>query len=80
MRLEIITNSESEKDGKFGIRLIHNRKSMELYARSQEIQEKWIGKLKQFCTLVTYSLQYINIKLIGEGSFAKVGILNLFIS
>lgn len=72
MRLEIISNSDNEKEDKFGIRLIHNRKFIELYARSQDIQEKWVGKLKQFCTLATYSQQYVNIKLIGEGSFAKV--------
>lgn len=72
MRMEIIKNSENEKDEKHGIKLIQNEKSMELYARSQEVQEKWIEKLKQFCILTTYDTQYENVKLIGEGSFAKV--------
>ncbi len=72
MRVEALHNSENEKDDRFGIRFIHNRQYMELYARSFEVQDKWMGKLKQFCVLNTYSLQYMNIKLIGEGSFAKV--------
>jgi len=72
MRLEIINSSENEKDDKFGIRFVRNGQSMELYARSKEVQEKWVGRLKQFCILSTYSEQYTNIKLIGEGTFAKV--------
>jgi len=71
MHLEVINSSENEKEDKFGIRFIHNRRSMELYARSREVQEKWVGRLKQFCILNTYAEQYTNVKLIGEGSFAK---------
>jgi hypothetical protein len=70
--VEQLKNSESEKDGKFGFRLIHNRKSLELYARSAEVLEKWMSKLKQFCIQTDYSSNYTNIKMIGEGSFAKV--------
>lgn len=72
MRVEVIKSSENEKDEKFGIRFIHNRQYMELYARSLEVREKWMGKLKQFCTLNNYSEQYTNVKLVGQGSFAKV--------
>eukprot|EP00331_Platyophrya_macrostoma_P013682 CAMPEP_0176415868 /NCGR_PEP_ID=MMETSP0127-20121128/6037_1 /TAXON_ID=938130 /ORGANISM="Platyophrya macrostoma, Strain WH" /LENGTH=596 /DNA_ID=CAMNT_0017795895 /DNA_START=34 /DNA_END=1824 /DNA_ORIENTATION=- len=72
MRVEVIKSSENEKDEKFGIRFIHNRQYMELYARSLEVREKWMGKLKQFCTLNNYADQYTNIKLVGQGSFAKV--------
>lgn len=70
--MEKLRNSENEKDEKFGIRLIHNRKSMELYARSADVQDKWIAKLKQFCVQTDYNSHYTNVKMIGEGTFAKV--------
>ena len=76
MRLEVINSTENEKDDKFGIKFVHNRQSMELYARSKEVQEKWLGRLRQFCILSTYADQYANVKLIGEGSFAKVVLPN----
>ena len=72
MRIEAIHSNENDKDEKFGIRFIQNRQYMELFARSIEVQDKWIGKLKQFCILNTFAMHYINLKLIGEGSFAKV--------
>jgi hypothetical protein len=72
MHVEVIKSSENEKDEKFGIKFTHNRQYMELYARSLEVREKWMGKLKQFCTLNSYEEQYTNVKLIGQGSFAKV--------
>ena len=72
MRLEVISNTENEKEEKFGIKLIQNRQYMELYSRAQDVHEKWIEKLKQFCILTTYETQYEHVKLIGEGSFAKV--------
>lgn len=72
MRLEKIINKENEKDEKFGIRLIHNRKYIELYARSSEVQDKWLSKLKQYCILTDYASNYSETKMIGEGSFAKV--------
>ena len=77
MRLEPLKNSENEKDGKYGFRLIHNRKSIELYARSAEVLEKWMSKLKQFCVQTDFSSHYSNLKMIGEGSFAKVTFLEL---
>lgn len=75
MRLEKISNPENERDEKFGIRLVHNRKHIELYARSGDVQDKWFSKLKQFCILTEYTANYSNIKMIGEGSFAKVAFL-----
>ena len=72
MRVEVLRSNENDREEKYGIRLIHNGQCIELYARSVEVQDKWIGKLRRFCIMNTYSMQYMNIKLIGEGSFAKV--------
>lgn len=71
MRAEKIHN-ENEKDDKFGVRLIHNREYCELYARSQDVQEKWITALAKFCVFTSYSSSFVNIKAIGKGSFARV--------
>jgi hypothetical protein len=73
MRLEKIPQ-QNEKDDKYGIRLIHNRTFCELYARAKDVQEKWIAKLTQFCVLTNYSSCFVNMKVIGKGSFAKVRI------
>ena len=75
MRVQVINSTENENDEKFGIRFIHNQQFIELYARSLELREEWMEKLKRFCTLINYDEQYTNLKLIGQGSFAKVTIL-----
>ena len=72
MTLQKLSNAENEKDEKFGIRLIHNRKCIELYAKNRDVQDKWISKLKEFCIQSDYASNYQNVKMIGEGSFAKV--------
>lgn len=72
LRVEVIEGTEKKRDTKFGIRFIRNQKSVELYARSLEIQQNWMEKLKQFCILNSYSARYKTEKLIGEGSYAKV--------
>lgn len=71
MRLEKI-HDDNEKEAKYGIRLIHNNEFCEMYARSKEVQEKWISELTRFCVLTCYSSSYVNIKAIGKGSFARV--------
>jgi len=72
MRLEKIPTQIQGKDEKFGFRLTHNRQYTDFYVPSKEQQDKWILKLKQFCIMTNYSSNYINIKTIGKGSFAKV--------
>ena len=75
MRIEKIAN-EGDKEEKFGIRLIHNRQFCEMFARSQDFQEKWIVSLSKFCILTSYSSMFVNIKAIGKGSFARVCLNN----
>ena len=72
MRLSKITNSANEKEEKFGFRLTHNRQHTELFTHSKEQLDNWMEKLKQFCIMTNYSSCYVNIKMIGKGSFAKV--------
>ena len=71
MRIEKVF-IDNEKDKIFGFKLIHNNMSCELFARSKEVQEKWITALSKFCVLTFYSANFVNIKVIGKGSFARV--------
>jgi len=71
MRIEKIY-VQNEKEEKFGLRLIHNGAYCEIYARSKDVQEKWLGALTRFCVLTFYSSCFVNIKVIGKGSFARV--------
>lgn len=70
-RLELISN-ENEKDEKYGIRLTHNSHYCELYARSKELYDAWVTALSSVCVLTNYGASFINVKMIGKGSFAKV--------
>jgi len=72
VRLETFTEEEGSKDEKFGIRLVHNSCYCDLYARTKELQETWISALSNFCVLNQYGLNFVNVKVIGKGSFAKV--------
>ena len=71
MRIEKIY-LQQDKDEKFGLRLIHNNAYFEIYARSKDVQEKWLAALSRFCVLTSYSSSFVNIKVIGKGSFARV--------
>jgi len=70
MRIEKFSNNE--KDEKYGIRIMHNLLSCDLFARSKEQYEKWISVLSSFCILTSYSSNFVNTKVIGKGSFARV--------
>ena len=72
MKLEKIPMVSTEKEERFGFRLIKNGHFIDLFARSKELQDKWMVNLKQFCILSLFSSNYINIKVIGKGTFAKV--------
>ncbi|RYE12488.1 MAG: DUF2748 domain-containing protein [Rickettsiales bacterium] len=62
----------NEKDQIFGLRIMHNNSCCELFARSRDVQEKWIECLSRFCVLNSYASSFVNIKVIGKGSFARV--------
>jgi len=65
-------DKDKEKEERYGIRLIHNQQSFELYARAKDVQDKWIKALERFCVFTHYSDSFVNIKAIGKGSFARV--------
>jgi len=65
-------DKEKEKEERYRIRLTHNKQYFDLFARSKEIQEKWIHLLSKFCILTNYSSAFENIKAIGKGGFARV--------
>jgi len=71
MRVEKVS-IDNEKDQIFGLRIIHNNSFCELFARSRDVQEKWIECLSRFCVLNCYASCFVNIKVIGKGSFARV--------
>lgn len=70
MRIEKFSNNE--KDEKHGIRLMHNLLSCDLFARNKEQYDKWLSALSSFCILTSYSTNFVNMKVIGKGSFARV--------
>jgi len=70
MRLQLFSNEE--KDEKYGIRLIHNGQHIELFARAKDLYERWVESFSSLCVLTTYSSDFVNAKVIGKGSFAKV--------
>lgn len=72
MRIDKISN-ETEKDEKFGIRIIQNFRYCDLYSRTREYCTQWMSALSPYGVLSSYSIHFINMKVIGKGSFAKVG-------
>ena len=75
---EEVADNQKETEAKYGIRLVHNQRYYELHTRTKELQEKWISCLAKFCVMTCYSSAFENIKIIGEGSFAKVSFLFYF--
>ena len=63
---------KTQKEEKYGFKLIHNRVYCELFARNEENLNKWIESLKMLCVLTNYSANLTNIHLIGRGNSAKV--------
>eukprot|EP00825_Cyclidium_porcatum_P047281 TRINITY_DN7654_c0_g1_i1.p1 TRINITY_DN7654_c0_g1~~TRINITY_DN7654_c0_g1_i1.p1 ORF type:complete len:590 (+),score=111.85 TRINITY_DN7654_c0_g1_i1:113-1882(+) len=48
------------------------RKLFCLWAEDKDSYQEWIKRLKRCCILTEYSKMYANIKLLGQGNFAKV--------
>ncbi|KAL4508084.1 hypothetical protein ABPG72_021457 [Tetrahymena utriculariae] len=69
---KIKLEEKGDKDIKYGFRLTHNCKFMELYARNKEHMLMWFELLKRQCVLTTFQNDYSTIKLMGKGNFARV--------
>ncbi len=65
-------NEIKDDKEKFFLIFMSKKKRFTLYALNEEEYKTWIQNLKKVCILTNYSDTYINIKMIGKGSFAKV--------
>jgi hypothetical protein len=63
---------DPEKDLRFGIRLIKNRKYTDLWAKSQDELEEWKQVLSKYTIQSDFHRKFTALKVIGKGSFARV--------
>ncbi|CAD8151535.1 unnamed protein product [Paramecium octaurelia] len=69
--LDLNSQNILEKD-KHPIVLLSGSKKYVFNARSQEQRQKWIDQFKKTCILNNYRDIYLNLKVIGKGTYAKV--------
>ena len=72
-RLTPMKNSSSTGD--FGFILTKNGVSMEFCF--QHPVNKWINTLKSICVMTNFSGDFLELRKLGEGSFAKVKLSKL---
>lgn len=56
----------------FGVRIIKQRNYEDILAESEDVAKKWFNLLKRFCIMSQFGLTYENVKVLGQGNFAKV--------
>jgi serine/threonine protein kinase len=56
----------------YGIRIIKNKNYEDLLTENEDMAKKWFGLFKKFCILSQFGLSYENVKVLGQGNFAKV--------
>ena len=56
----------------FGFQLMKNNETLELFTNEKKIYTKWRALLVARCVLQSFHDDYLVIKMIGKGSFAKV--------
>ncbi|CAD8184995.1 unnamed protein product [Paramecium pentaurelia] len=69
--LDLNSQNQLEKD-KHPIVLQAGSKKYIFNAKSQEQRQKWIEQFKKTCILNNYRDIYLNLKVIGKGTYAKV--------
>ncbi|CAD8067099.1 unnamed protein product [Paramecium primaurelia] len=69
--LDLNPQNIMEKD-KHSIVLLSGSKKYNFIAKSQEQKQKWIEHLKKTCILNNYRDIFLNLKVIGKGTYAKV--------
>lgn len=76
IKMEAIDNSNDPKlkntFQKFSIILSHNKQYQLFYCSSKESFEEWKRNFQKSCVNVQYNKNYESIKVIGNGSKAKV--------
>lgn len=63
---------DPEKELRFGIRLVKNRKYTDLWANSQAELEEWKRFLTKYTIQSDFHRKFTALKVIGKGSFARV--------
>lgn len=56
----------------YGIRIIKHRNYEDLLSESEITAKKWYNLLRRFCILSQFGMTYENVKVLGQGNFAKV--------
>lgn len=60
----------------FGIKFIKKRTYEEIFHPSQEVVETWFETLKSYCVLTKFRNYFESVKVLGQGAFAKVFLVN----
>lgn len=55
-----------------GVRIIKGRNYEDILSDSEPLAQKWHNLLKKFCVLSQFGMTYENVKVLGQGNFAKV--------
>lgn len=56
----------------FGIRIIKAKNYEDLLSEDEGLIQKWFEYFKRFCILSQFGMVYENVKVLGQGNFAKV--------
>ena len=66
------TNQDINGTSYYGIRIIKNKNYEDLLTEDEAQAKKWFNHFKRFCILSQFGLAYENVKVLGQGNFAKV--------
>jgi hypothetical protein len=56
----------------YGLRIIKNKNYEDILSEDQALINKWFEYLKRYCILSQFGMAYENVKVLGQGNFAKV--------
>lgn len=56
----------------YGLRIIKNKNYEDILSEDQGLINKWFEYLKRYCILSQFGMAYENVKVLGQGNFAKV--------
>lgn len=72
-RIKEITYTDASTGKKYlGIRIIRHRNYEDLLSEDPAVIEKWMNLFKQYCIMSQFGYFYENIRVLGQGNFAKV--------
>jgi len=68
-----ITYDDPKSGVKFhGIRIIKHRNYEDFLHQDKNVVKAWFECLKRYCLMSQFGLFYENVKVLGQGNFAKV--------